>query len=179
MEGRASGHDFCPRGGQSCYPLQASLQIPFCLSGLLKAGERLAPGLLLACSLSSPGFILRGNPLAPYFGSGPGRMRPHDIWCRVVLCRGRREFCGRVLSAFACARVSPCARELHASPRIVLVVPVSVLDVAVRIVVVVVVVVQILLLPCVPLSSTALMLSPLGGRSAGGSTPATYSPMPW
>ena len=99
------------------------------------------------------------------------------MWCRVVLCRGCREFCGRVLSAFACARVSPCARELHASPRIVLVVPVSVLDVAVR-VVVVVVVVQILLLPCVPLSSTALMLSPLGGRSAGGSTPATYSPMP-
>ena len=48
-------------------------------------------------------------------------MRPHDIWCRVVLCRGCREFCGRVLSTFACARVSPCARELHASPRIVLV----------------------------------------------------------
>ena len=117
--------------------------------------------------------------MAPYFGSGPGRMRPHDIWCRVVLCRGCREFCGRVLSTFACARVSPCARELHASPCIVLVVPVSVLDVAVRVVVVVVVVVvQILLLPCVPLSSTALMLSPLGGRSAGGSTPATYSPMP-
>ena len=100
------------------------------------------------------------------------------MWCRVVLCRGCREFCGRVLSAFACARVSPCVRELHASPRIVLVVPVSALDVAVRVVVVVVVVVQILLLPCVPLSSTALMLSPLGGRSAGGSTPATYSPMP-
>ena len=70
-------------------------------------------------------------------------MRPHDMWCRVVLCRGCREFCGRVLSAFACARVSPCARELHASPRIVLVVPVSVLDVAVRVVVVVVVAVAL------------------------------------
>ena len=87
--------------------------------------------------------------------------------------------CSPQLLAHVCHR-APASCTRHRSPRIVLVVPVSALDVAVRIVVVVVVVVvvQILLLPCVPLSSTALMLSPLGGRSAGGSTPATYSPMP-
>ena len=37
-------------------------------------------------------------------------MRPHDIWCRVVLCRGRREFCRRADLA-----VALCALVVHST----------------------------------------------------------------